>query len=113
MNPRDTAHAIPGCLGWIGIAAIFLATGEWIDSIEKAGHHPWLLGLVALSLVLSSIWRTSGWSPSVWNIPRALVINLLGAAFILGVVLAVSRIHLVQFTAFGRPFGLGTAVLTA
>ena len=111
MDPRESAHAIPGCLGWMFIAAVFVLTGEWINSVGGARNHPVLIAILALALVGSAAWRATlgeRWLPAFLAM---LLVNVISTAFIFGLILMIDDVQMYPFTVFGRSFGLGRLIV--
>lgn len=108
----NTAQTYPGLLCWLLLVGVFLATGEWVDSVARAQHHPVLLVVVAAATILSSILFARGLDRS-WAIafPVSLLATFLFSGFIVVLILLAAKIRIFEFTLLRRSFGLGLAVL--
>src|SRR5262245_1742328 len=79
----NTAHMFPGVFGWLCLVSIYLATGEWIASVQQAQQHPVLLSLLAvLTLVSAGLLARGSGRPSL-----AFVVGLLATALASGIVI--------------------------
>src|SRR5260370_813237 len=113
IRSDNTAHVAPGLLCWLCLVGVFLATGEWVSSFEKAQHYPVLLFLLALAIVVSSALFARGFDlPWVAAFPIALLVTLLSSSIIVLVVLWIASIHIFEFTLLRRTFGLGMVLVT-
>lgn len=111
MRTSETASWMPGCLAWLCLVGVFLATGEVVNSFEKAGRHPFLLLLLGAVTVLAAQWAAGGARGSTRLFFLGLTLVMSGAITLVAV--ATAGIRIFEFTLFGRTFGLGMAVHTS
>jgi Tetratricopeptide repeat len=112
INVDNTAHTYPAVFCWLCLDGVFLATGQWVTSVHQAAQHPVLLALVVVVILVSSGLLVRGLERPALRYPLAVVATILTTAFILLFVQAIAGVGVIHFTALGRRFGLGTAVLT-
>ena len=80
----NTAHGFPGLFVWLCLVGTFLASGEWIDSFDRAQEHPILLSLLAVAIVASAALLARGGSGLRWVLAFlfSLVATLLSSSII-------------------------------
>ena len=111
INVRNTSHTYPAVFAWLCCVGVFVATGEWISTVQEARGHPVLLALCG-GVTLVAAWLLSGGiEGSIARYLGALVATLITSAFLLLIMEGIAHTRIVDWTIAGRHFGIGLAIL--